>query len=224
MAAAPQKTIREAAVLLRCLPATQRTQLLGKLEPRQAAAVADEMNKLERIGGDEQAAVLHEFAAARATCFDRRHLTKTVPFQFLHDHKTDALLDLLADEHPQAVALVLSHLPSQQAGAALAKLSPARQISVLCRIATMNQPSPEVVRDVEEVLKLRVSRPVSQSPGKCGVASVVRILNRMEPAAERRLLGVLAETDPPLSREIRRAMFGPDVAECEDWGTMEAAG
>ena len=224
MAAAPHKTIHEAAVLLLSLPATQRTQLLGKLEPRQATAVADELNKLNPIGGDEPEAVLHAFAEARATRFGRRRLEKTVPFQFLHNLKTDALLETLTDEHPQAVALVLSHLPSQQAGAALAKLSPARQISVLCRIATMNQPSPEVVRDVEEVLKLRVSRPVSQSPGKCGVASVVRILNRMEPAAERRLLGVLTEADPQLSREIRLAMFGPDVAECGDWDTMEAAG
>ena len=50
------------------------------------------------------------------------------------------------------------------------------------------------------------------------------MLNVMEPAAERRLLGKLAEADPELIREIRRAMFGVDVAAHEGWSVAEAAG
>lgn len=224
MAAASRKTIRDAAVLLQNLPATQRMQLLGKLEPRQAAAVADAMNQLGQIDGDEQEAVLHEFAEARAERFGRQCPRETAPFQFLYNLKTDALRGLLADEHSQVIALVLSHLPPQQAGAVLARLTPEQQVSVVCRLATISETSPEVVLDVEAVLKRRMSRPVGRSTGTCGVASVVRILNVMEPAAERRLLGVLAEVDPPLIHEIRRTMFGADVAECEEWDAMEAAG
>ena len=88
----------------------------------------------------------------------------------------------------------------------------------------MSEPSPEVVRDVENGLKRRLSAAIGRPTGNRGVASVVRMLNVMEPAAERRLLGKLAEADPQLVREIRRAMFGVDVAACEEWDVAEAAG
>ena len=51
--------------------------------------------------------------------------------------------------------------------------------------------------------------------GNRGVTGVVRMLNVMEPAVERRLLAS-GRTDPQLAREIRRAMFGADVAACEE--------
>jgi flagellar motor switch protein FliG len=56
------------------------------------------------------------------------------------------------------------------------------------------------------------------------MSGVIRILNVMEPPAERRLLDTLAENDPPLFHDIRLAMFGADVAECEEWPLAEAAG
>ena len=130
----------------------------------------------------------------------------------------------MAGEHPQAIALVLSYLPPQQAAALLAELTPEEQFSVVCRIATMGEASPEVVRDVENGLKRRSRRAVGRPTGNRGVAHVVRILNVMEPAAERRLLGKLAEADPQLVREIRRAMFGVDVAACEEWDDGRSGG
>jgi len=49
------------------------------------------------------------------------------------------------------------------------------------------------------------------------------MLNVMEPAAERRLLGELAEADPQLVGKIRKALFGVDVAACANWGTVAAS-
>ena len=55
------------------------------------------------------------------------------------------------------------------------------------------------------------------------MTNVVKMLNVMVPAAERRLLGDLAQADPDLHREIRRAMFGADVAACGEWNVTGAA-
>ena len=218
------KDLRKAAVLLRCLPSEQRMRLLGRLDSQQAAAVTAELNGLGEVSDVEQEAVVREFAAPSVRRVDHVRLAKTGPFQFLHDLATDALRDLVADEHPQAVALVLSYLPPQQAAALLAELTPEQQFSVVCRIATMNEASPEVVRDVASGLKRRRSAAISRPTGNRGVAQVVKILNVMEPAAERKLLGSLAEADPQLVREIRRVMLGVDVAACEEWDMAEAAG
>jgi flagellar motor switch protein FliG len=224
MAALKTKNLREAAILLRSLPAVQRTRLLGKIEPRQVAVVTDEMNRLDQLGDDEQEAVLCEFAKANALPLVERSPTRPAPFQFLDDLQSKALIDLLAEEPPQAVALVLSYLPPQKAADVLAALTRDRQLEVVCRIAATQEVSPEVVGDVEEVLHRRLSRPKVIRSHHCGMAGVVRMLNAMAPPAERRLLDALAEADPSLIHAIRRAMFGADVAECEDWPLVEAAG
>jgi flagellar motor switch protein FliG len=45
----------------------------------------------------------------------------------------------------------------------------------------------------------------------------------MRPATERKLLGGIAEADPDLLRQIRRAMFGADVMACAEWNASGAA-
>ena len=165
-----------------------------------------------------------EFAEAGPVELCRRPPEKTAPFQFLHDLETDALLELIADEQPQTVALILSCVPPQQAAAVLAGLTIEDQISLVCRIATVGAASPEVVRDVENALMRRLCAPGGGSTENRGVASLVRILNSMSPPVERRLLASLSETAPQFVQEIRRAMFGVDVAAGEEQDARSAAG
>jgi len=72
--------LRKAAVVLLSLPSGQRSQLLGKLEPEQAKAVAAEMNGLGALSGTEQEAVAREFAEAHPARLATRSPTGTVPF------------------------------------------------------------------------------------------------------------------------------------------------
>jgi flagellar motor switch protein FliG len=220
----PDSNLRKAAILLLSLPYEQRSQLLGRLESQQSEAVAVEMNALGEVGSAEREAVLCEFAQSAPIEFCRRPPEKTAPFQFLHDLETDALLELIADEQPQTVALILSCVPPQQAAAVLAGLTIEDQISLVCRIATVGAASPEVVRDVENALMRRLCAPGGGSTENRGVASLVRILNSMSPPVERRLLASLSETAPQFAQEIRRAMFGVDVAVGEEQDAHSAVG
>jgi flagellar motor switch protein FliG len=215
------KGVRKAAVLLRCLPQSQRTALLGRLDPPQAAAVAAEMNALGQLGDAEQMAVMQEFAGASGMDRDTCQPADGRCFQFLHELPTAALRNLVADEQPQAIAVVLCGLPPPQAAGVLAGLPPETQFSVICRIAASGDASPGVVQDVATAIRRRLSAG-SRGARNRGVAGVVRILNAMEPAVERRLLAMLADSDPELAQEIRRAMFGAEIAACEDWATAEA--
>jgi len=104
----------------------------------------------------------------------------------------------LADEQPQTLALVLSHLPAQLAAETLAAMSPERQTAIIGRIAAMDPPSEEVVRTVAEAVRRRVfgdAAPRTPHSAPSGVTNVVRMLNVMVPAAERRLLGDLAQAE-----------------------------
>jgi flagellar motor switch protein FliG len=203
--------LRKAAVLLQILSKEQATALLGKLEPEQAAAVTAEMSGLAEVDETERDTVTREFAQAGGQQARRRQAVNRVPFEFLHDLDGHALLDLMADEHPQTIALVLSCLSPSQAAGVIAELTPDQQLSVVCRIATMSEPSPEAIQDVEQGLHRRMFGAPRRAASHCGVSSVIRMLNVMEPATERKLLSDLAETAPELVQEIRRVMFGVNV-------------
>ncbi|MCX5682073.1 MAG: hypothetical protein NT049_00075, partial [Planctomycetota bacterium] len=164
-----QESLHKSAVLLRSLPTRQRARLLSRLEPPQAAAVTAEIGGLRDVDGIEQEAVVREFAGASAARFGKRRPARTTPFQFLHDLPTDALLGLIAGEHPQTIALVLSCLPPRQAAAVLAKLAAGQQLSAVCRIATMSETSPEVVQDVEQGLRQRLSGAANLPTGNRGL-------------------------------------------------------
>lgn len=139
---------------------------------------------------------------------------RTAPFQFLEGVDARTLLGLMADELPQTIALVLAHLPSEKVAEAVVLLAPEPQAVILRRISLMEEPRPEVVRDVAIALRRRFA--ASGRP-RTGLPGVVRLLHAMKPSAERSLLSHIAGTDPELHGAIRCAMFGPDVAAyCDD--------
>jgi flagellar motor switch protein FliG len=197
-------SFRKAAVVLKSLPDEQAVQLLGQLPMAESAAVRDEMVGIGLLDRRQQEAALREFASAADS---RKH------FDFLFGLTPPELLSLLADEHPQTIALVLSHLPPYQAAEALGEMTPEQQASIIRRIATMERPEPEIFRDVEDAIQRRLAGPVHVETAD-GMTSVVKLLSAMPPAGERQLLADLAQSDPVLLNDIRLAMFGADVASC----------
>jgi len=130
------------------------------------------------------------------------------PFAFLQKAESENLLTFIQDEHPQTIALILSHLSADKAGEILGGLAPDKQIEVVMRIARMEQTNPEVIREVEKGLEGRLSAIVSQTFEKAGgVEAVAEILNLADRATEKTILEHLETTDPELVEQIRRLMF-----------------
>lgn len=227
--------LRKAAVLLMSLPEDQAVQLMAKLQPKQVEQVSIEIAKLGRLSGEEQEAVIHEFADANPNALGLagggldvakslvekalgskasptldivRQSIEAMPFGFLKKVDPQNLLTFIIDEHPQTIALVLSHLPPAY-GAEIVKGLPAeRQLAVIRRIAHMGQTNPEVIHEVERGLESRMASLMQQSFEKAGgVNSVAEILNVSDRATERALLESLSQDDPELVEEIRRLMF-----------------
>ncbi len=148
--------LRKAAILLHGLPESVADRLRDKLAPEHEEAVAAELESMGAVDPSEQEAVMREFAGASAGRDDSLGRAQDAPFRFLYEVDADTLLGLLVDEHAQTIALVLSYLPPPQAAAVLAALASDQQLSVICRLATMQETSPEIVRDVEEGLRRRL--------------------------------------------------------------------
>jgi flagellar motor switch protein FliG len=227
--------IRKAAILLMSLPEDQAAQLLTKLDPKQLEAVSVAIARLSEVTGEEQETALHDFSrsnpntlsgraggldvatslvekalgkGASATVDNIRQSLEALPFGFLQKVDSQNLLTFIIDEHPQTIALILCHLPPEQAADVISGLPPERQISVIRRVATMAQTSPEIIREVENGLERRMASVMSQQfENAGGVASVAEILNVIDRATERSLLENLAQENSDLVEEIRRLMF-----------------
>ena len=133
---------------------------------------------------------------------------EALPFGFLKKVDPQNVVTYINDEHPQTIALILSHLPPAYGAQIIAGLTPERQMAVIQRIAHMGQTNPEVIKQVEEGLESRMVSVMSQQfENAGGVSSVAEILNVTDRATERNLLENLAQEDPELVDEIRRLMF-----------------
>ena len=130
------------------------------------------------------------------------------PFAFLNKTDGENLLTFIQEEHPQTIGLILSYLPAQKASEILAGLPHAKQLEVVSRIANMEQTNPEVIKEVERGLEMRLSGVMSQTFEKAGgVESVAEMLNLSDRATEKGILEALESEDPDLVEQIRRLMF-----------------
>lgn len=130
------------------------------------------------------------------------------PFAFLQKAESENLLTFIEDEHPQTIALIISHLSHHKASEILVGLPEQKQVEVVRRIANMDQTNPAVIREVENGLEARLSNMLMHSMEKVGgVPTVAEILNLCDRTTEKSILEGIETEDPDLVEEIRRLMF-----------------
>ena len=141
-----------------------------------------------------------------------------VPFEFLRKAEPAQLLMFLQEEHPQTIALILAYLPAANAASVLAGLAPELRSEVARRLAMMDRTPPEVIREVERVLKRKLSNVIStEMTSAGGVKSLVEVLNWVDRSTERTILESLAEEAPDVAEEVKKLMFVfEDIALLDD--------
>jgi flagellar motor switch protein FliG len=139
-------------------------------------------------------------------------------FDVLRWLDTGAIANMLSREHPQTIAIILAHLEPTQAAEVMAKLPENLKIDVSLRIASLDQISPTILNDLEDVLQSQLQ---SYTRGKKigGIRTVSEILNQMDRASEDLILKNIEEKDQILADEIRKLMFTfDDLIMIEDKG------
>ena len=236
--------LRKAAVVLTSLPEDEAAELMSRLDAKQVEQVSIEIARLKSVPTDEQDQVILQFAEstpssgsdsggldrakslvqkalgknASETLDNIRQSIEEIPFSFLRHVDSQNILTYVVDEHPQTIALILSHLPSSTSAEILSGLAAERQLSVIQRVAAMGQTNPDIIREVEEGLESRMSSVMSQSfENAGGVGAVAEMLNVSDRQTERSILENLSQEDPDLVEEIRRLMFVfEDIAKFND--------
>ena len=130
------------------------------------------------------------------------------PFEFLRRTDAGQILNVISNEHPQTVALILAYLPTETAAQVVSQLPDDLQAEVAMRIALMDRTAPEVIREIERVLERKLSAVLTQDfTSAGGLRALVDVLNQVDRSTERTILDSLDEQNAELAEEVRRMMF-----------------
>ena len=130
------------------------------------------------------------------------------PFEFVRRTDPAQLLNFIQKEHPQTIALILAYLSPQQASQVLSGLAQEKQVEVARRIATMDRTSPDVIKEVENILIKNLSSLVTEDfTSAGGIQAIVDILNSVDRGTERHIIETLDIEDTELAEEIKKRMF-----------------
>lgn len=130
------------------------------------------------------------------------------PFSIARKADANQLMNVISNEHPQTIALILCYLQADKAGQLLSSLPEDVQAEVAYRIATMSNTSPMVIREIEKVLDSKLSSVVRNDVTIIGgVPTLVDILNRVDRTTEKNITEDLEREDPELAEKVKDSMF-----------------
>lgn len=136
---------------------------------------------------------------------------------------TRTLANFLINEHPQTIALIVAHLATERKVDVLRKLPEGLQAEVVLRVANLDFVSPELIAQLDDVLKTELSTLGSIDTQQLGgVEPIADMLNMMDKNSEKNVMARVEEKDPELAEEIRKLMFVfEDLVFVDDKGMQE---
>jgi flagellar motor switch protein FliG len=230
--------VRKAAIVLISVGDQAGAELLRQLSEDEVQAVSQEIARFQTISAEQAEAVLEEFyqhtmardyIARGGIDYARKMLVEAfgpdvarrlldrlaaalgsdlASFDVLQKADPQQLAKFVHSEHPQTVALILSHLNPSQAASLLVSLPAEMRADVALRMASLDQISPDIINKIATVVgqKLRALGEFSrESYG--GVKAVAEMFNRLDASSSTEILTNIEREDPNLGATIRHLMF-----------------
>lgn len=161
-------------------------------------------------GGQEYSlnVLTNAFGKEKAKMLMERIQTANRAFEFLKNVDYKSILTMLQNEMPQTIALVLSHISSKKSAQILAELPGDLQVDIFKRIAELDSISPEIIRNVEEMMAEKMSSVASvDTVDFGGVNYLADVMNNLDVRTEKSIIEELNDSDPELADEIQKRMF-----------------
>jgi flagellar motor switch protein FliG len=236
---------RKAAALMAALGSARAANVLQRMGEAEIESLSMEMAGLSSIGPETTDSIFRELAAlsedeqgasggmdfARgvielalgperaAEVLGRMSArNEAAPFEFLQRVPPERIAALLRNESPQTIALILASVQTALAAQVLARLPEPQQPDIALRIARMGETSAQVVEQVEEVIRHKLTAVVEREYSAAGgTKTLAEILNHSDRTTERAVLENLAATDEELAEEVRGMLFVfEDIAKLEE--------
>jgi len=244
----PLSGLQKVAIVLSTLDPDTAAEIIKNFSEEQIAAITLEMGRFERVDNELVDMVFDELKTELKTSegvieYDndnfRKLLEKAIgtekseeiianvedgaifpsPFSQLKDLSDDDYMRLLAGEHPQTIALVLSYAEPDRASKVLSRLPTEFQAEIIMRVATLDPPPVSLLLKVNEVIstKIKTDGKRKKTPAKKKHKFASEILGNLEGTADKDVIEQISHKNPELADEIKKLMFTfSDIIYVED--------
>ncbi|WP_246058834.1 flagellar motor switch protein FliG [Luteibacter pinisoli] len=238
---------QKAAILLLTLGEEDAASILKHLGARDVQAVGTAMAQLKNVSKEQVELVLNKLqedvGQHTAIGVGTEDYIRRILVNALGENKAGGLIDrillgrsskgleslkwmesraigeMIGQEHPQIIALVLAHLEPDQAAEVIGYLAARTRSDVIMRIATLDGVQPHALNELDEIMERQFSGNSNKlkSATVGGLKAAADILNAMETSREAELMGAIRGIDTGLGDRIEELMFVfDDLAELDD--------
>ncbi len=241
--------VQKAAALMLAVDKNIAKEVFSKLEDFEVKKITDAMFELGVLHQETTTQILNEFirrsasgGALAATSSEIKNLLSETlderrskeilssltsfrdnALKNLGTYDPKTLSNFLSNEHPQTIALLLSHLGTEKIGAVVRLLPQAIQAEVIMRVAFLEDITPEALGDVEDAVKDAIKGLGSATKHKLGgVDFVAEALNKLDKKTTNDILENITGQNPELAEAIKSRMFVfEDIIKIDDRGIQE---
>ncbi len=227
---------QKSAILMMLLGEDEASEIIRNLSPKEVQHLGTAMYSVQGLDQETVNAVLDEFLAIikaqtslgmGAGNYIRNVMNKALgedkaqsvlsriapstsarPIEILDWMDARSIAELIIDEHPQIIALIISYLDSGQAADVLGLLPDGMQPEIVRRIATLQTVGPDALSELEQVMQSKFKANTSLRAAKVGgVDAAARIMNFTKQNMEQRIMKDISRNDRELMQAIQESMF-----------------
>ncbi len=239
-----------AAILLLTLGEHEAAQVLKHMGAREVQKIGAAMAQLQNVSREEVSGVLSDFSSgvARQTSvgvgvdeFLRNVMTNALgeekaanvierinvglPNKGLETLKwmdSRSVAEVIHNEHPQIIAIVLAYLEPDMAAEVMKQLPTNLHADVMMRIATLDGVQPAALSELDEVIEKSFASTSSRTSELGGEKAAANIINALEPAIESAVMEHITNADAALGARIQDLVFVFDnLIDVDDRGLQE---
>ena len=227
---------QKCAILMMLIGEDEAAEIMGNLSPKEVQVLGTAMYSVQGLGQGTVNLVLDEFLAIiksqTSLGISGGNYIKNVMTKSLGEDKAQTVLgkitpsdsnkaieildwldarsiaDLIIDEHPQIIALIISYLEPSTASDVLNFLPENTQSDIIRRIATLQTVQPEALQELDRVMQKVFSSNASLRASKVGgVPAAAKIMNFISADGEAKIMKDILKDDKALMQAIQDSMF-----------------
>jgi flagellar motor switch protein FliG len=239
-----------AAILLLTLGEHEAAQVLKHMGAREVQKIGAAMAQLQNVSREEVSGVLSQFSdgVGRQTSvgvgvdeFLRNVMTNALgeekaanvierinvglPNKGLETLKwmdSRSVAEVIHNEHPQIMAIVLAYLEPDMAADVMRQLPANLHADVMMRIATLDGVQPAALSELDEVIEKSFASTSSRTSELGGEKAAANIINALEPSIESSVMEHITNVDSALGARIQDLVFVFDnLIDVDDRGLQE---
>ena len=217
----------KAAILVQAMGQGRSKEILNGLSEEEREVISSHLSKMGTMPVDLAEKVAREFVEIaskpptrqiKGDIISGKELSQKIEtgdstpgsanLQALQSLEVDHLAELIKDEHPQTIAIIIAHLKSDKASEVLSLMPEGMRTDIILRISELDKVISGMVEEIDKVFEDVLKNEKTTGTHKTGgVSQVAEILNQVDSISAELILSEIEEDNPELAAQIKQKMF-----------------